>query len=153
MAFWIRPKSTHSWTSAIYIKFETGFAIFSPYAFDGQASFRIRDSREVNGWYDATATALRLGMWWHVAMSYDAETEIATLYVNGEKVSQTENIHANRFVKRIVLGGDIFQQSLTGDMCEVMFFNVVKNPEDISKLYKSYTENPDYTADEINRMM
>ena len=92
-------------------------------------------------------------MWWHVAMSYDAETEIATLYVNGEKVSQTENIPANRFVKRIVLGGDIFQQSLTGDMCEVMFFNVVKNPEDISKLYKSYTENPDYTADEINRMM
>ncbi len=153
VAFWIRPKSTHSWTSAIYIKFETGFAIFSPYAFDGQASFRIRDSREVNGWYDATATALRLGMWWHVAMSYDAETEIATLYVNGEKVSQTENIHANRFVKRIVLGGDIFQQSLTGDMCEVTFFNVVKDGEEISKLYKSYTENPDYTADEINRMM
>ena len=153
VAFWIRPKSTHTWTSAIYIKFETGFANFSPYAFDGQAALRIRDSREVNGWYDATTTALRLGMWWHVAMSYDAETEKATLFVNGEKVSETENIPANRFVKRIVLGGDIFQQSFVGDMCEVMFFNEVKSSEEIMKLYRSYTENPDFTADEINRLM
>ena len=153
VAFWIRPKSTHTWTSAIYIKFETGFANFSPYAFDGQAALRIRDSREVNGWYDATTTALRLGMRWHVAMSYDAETEKATLFVNGEKVSETENIPANRFVKRIVLGGDIFQQSFVGDMCEVMFFNEVKSSEEIMKLYRSYTENPDFTADEINRLM
>ena len=81
--------------------------------------FRLRDSKEVTGWYDAAAVQLHAGTWWNVSASYNARTETLIAFINGEVVSVLENVPTNRYVKRIMLGGDVFQPSFVGRICEV----------------------------------
>ena len=153
VSFWIKPDKIRSWSSAVYIKFETGFASFSPLAWEGNAVFRIRDSREVNGWHDTPVCALLPGMWWHVVISYNAVTEKAYAYINGDPVAQSENVPPNRFVKRIILGGDVFQPGFVGEMCEFAIFNESKDFDGVSELFRSYTENPDFNAGELKKLI
>ena len=153
VSFWIKPEKIRSWSSAVYIKFETGFASFSPLAWEGNAVFRIRDSREVNGWHDTPVCALLPGMWWHVVISYNAVTEKAYAYINGDPVAQSENVPPNRFVKRITLGGDVFQPGFVGEMCEFAIFNESKDFDGVSELFRSYTENPDFNAGELKKLI
>ena len=43
-----------------------------------------------------------------------------------EVVSVLENVPTNRYVKRIMLGGDVFQPSFVGRICEVELYNEAK---------------------------
>jgi len=146
IAFWVYPEELATWASAIYVKFETGFASFSPLAWEGYASYRIRDSREVNGWYDTSTCYLDRGLWWHVVMTYNASTEVARIYINGDPIAQNDNVPTNRFVKRIMIGGDVFQPSFKGRICELMIYNDPKDFDFIRDLYESYVNNPEFAG-------
>lgn len=146
VSFWIRVKEEHSWTSAVYIKFETGFSSFAPLAWEGHSDFRIRDSREVNGWYDLHTCQLANDLWWHVVISYNSQTEKALTCVNGDPIGEMENVFTNRFVKRIIVGGDVFQPSLIGNICELNIYNEAKDYESIKDLYHSYIDREDFNA-------
>ena len=74
-------------------------------------------------------------------MTYNAKTETAVVFLNGEAVGQLENIPTKRFVNMAVLGGDIFQPSFEGNICEVIFYNGVKDYDFVKELHRSYTEN------------
>ena len=39
---------------------------------------------------------------------YNAKTENAVAFINGEVVGILQNVPTNRFVKRIMIGGDVF---------------------------------------------
>ncbi|MBQ7679032.1 MAG: EAL domain-containing protein [Butyrivibrio sp.] len=153
VSVWIRPRELHSWASVIYIKFETGFASFSPLAWEGHGSFRIRNSREVNGWYDTAVCQLKEDCWWHVVLSYNAITENAVCYINGEPIAITENVPTNRYVKRIMVGGDVFQPSFIGDICELVFFNDAKDYDFVRALHHSYIDSPDYTGGALRSLL
>ncbi|MBO5489095.1 MAG: hypothetical protein J5972_04225, partial [Eubacterium sp.] len=135
--------------AALYVKFETGFCSIIPYAIDGQSSFRIRDSKEVNGWYDGFAIRLWDNTWYHYVVTYNARTETATAFINGEVVAIMENVPTNRFVKRIMVGGDVFQPSMQGNICEVIIYNEAKDHETIYNMHQDYVTRKDFMGFEI----
>ena len=143
---WIKPEVAHFWTAAIYIKFETGFSSIVPLAWEGHSSFRIRDSKEVNGWYDTSGLKLDTGYWWHYVATYNAKTETSIAFLNGEVVSVLRNVPTNRYVKLITLAGDVFQPSFIGDICEVVIYNEAKDFDFAKELFRSYVTDKNFDA-------
>lgn len=146
ISMWIRPETVHAWTAALYVKFETGFCAIIPYAWDSVSDFRIRDSKEVNGWYDLSAAPMLPNRWVHYAVTYNAKTESAVAFINGEVVGILQNVPTNRFAKSIIVGGDVFQPSLVGSICELLIYNEPKDFDFISELHQSYVQNPEFIA-------
>jgi len=146
ISLWLKPKETHFWTAALYVKFETGFFGIIPVAWEGHSDFRVRDSKEVNGWYDLSSLKLAEDIWWNFAITYNAKTETAVSFINGEVVSILENVPTNRYVKRIILGGDVFQSSFIGNICELVIYNEAKDYDFIRELHESYVRNEKFDA-------
>lgn len=146
VSLWIKPKTTHYWTAALYIKFESGFCGIIPSAWEGHSDCRIRDSKEINGWYDLSALKLSENIWWHFVVSYNAKTETAVVFINGEVVSILENVPTNRYVKWIILGGDVFQPSFHGNLCELVIYNEAKDYDFVKTLHKSYVEDGNFVG-------
>lgn len=153
ISMWIRPKELHQWTSVLYVKFETGFMGISPLAWEGHSDFRIRDSREVNGWYDASACQLQKDLWWHFIVSYNANTETATTFVNGDVLAVMKEIPTNRYVKRIVLGGDVFQPSFIGNICELVIYNEAKDYDFMQELHEAYINNEKFVGGPLKKLL
>lgn len=144
ISMWIRPKVTEAWISAVFIKFESGFISIVPQSWEGNSTCRIRDSRYVNGWYDVAACQLTEHNWYHYMMTYNAKTETAMVFINGEPVGHLENVPANHFANRIVIGGDVFKPSFNGNICEMIFYNEVKDYDFIRELHWSYTRKENF---------
>ena len=150
VSLWIRPEVLYQWTAALYVKHETGFLGIIPYSWEGCSDCRIRDSKEVTGWYDLSGRILTENTWWHYVATYNAKTETAIAFINGDVVSILENVPTNRYVKRITLGGDVFQSSLQGDICEVVFYNEAKDFEFVYELHQSYVTRKDFIGFQID---
>ncbi len=146
VSVWLKPEIFTQWISALYIKFESGFCSIIPYAFEGLSSLRIRDSKEVSGWYDVTGLPLKKDKWWHYSFTYNAKTETATAFINGQVVGALENVPTNRYVKWIILGGDVFQSSFVGSICELIIYNEAKDHNFIKDLHMSYITREDFVA-------
>lgn len=144
ISLWVRPEVLHQWTAAIYVKYETGFCGIIPYAWEGHSDFRIRDSKEVTGWYDLSGQPLYENIWWHYVATYNARTETAIAFINGDPVFILEKVPTNRYVKRITLGGDVFQPSLIGDICEIVIYNEAKDFNFVYDLHQSYVTREDF---------
>ena len=147
ISLWIKPEKVQPWTSAMYIKFETGFFSIVPYAWDSVSDFRIRDSKEINGWYDISACPMLPNRWIHYVATYNAKTETAVAFVNGEVVGMLKDVPTNRFVKNIIIGGDVFQPSFEGSICELVIYNETKDFDFIAELHQSYVQRPDFRSE------
>lgn len=153
VSMWLRPKELHQWTSALYVKFETGFFSISPLAWEGHSDFRIRDSREVNGWYDASACQLQTDLWWHFIISYNANTETAITFVNGDVLAVMKDIPTNRYVRRIMLGGDVFQPSFIGNICELVVYNEAKDYDFMRELHEAYINDKSFIGQPLKKLL
>lgn len=138
ISLWIKPQESHWWASALYMEFESGFCSILPLAWEGVSDFRIRDFKEVNGWYDISACQLKEHVWAHYIVSYNAKTETAITYINGQVVGIMEHVPTNRYVKGIILGGDVFQPSFIGHICELEFYNEAKDYDFVKELHERY---------------
>ena len=128
----------HLWTAAFYIGFEKGFCGIIPLAWEGHSDFRIHDYREVNGWYDISGCQLQKDVWSHFVVTYNATTETATAFINGDVVDILENVPVNHFATEIMLGGDVFQPSFTGNICDLIIYNETKDYDFVRELHDSY---------------
>ncbi len=153
ISLWINPEETHFWSAALYVKFESGFCGIIPTAWEGHSDFRIRDSKEVNGWYDLSALQLTIDTWWHFVISYNAKTETAIAFINGEVVAILENVPTNRYVKWIILGGDVFQPSFIGRLCELVIYNEAKDYDFVRELHRSYIENKKFIGGPLKAVL
>ena len=151
ISMWLKPESLHLWVSSLYVKFEVGFASMLPLAWEGHCDFRIRDSKGVIGWYDVSACKLQEKSWTHFAIMYNAKNETATSFLNGEVAGIMENVPTNRYVQQIILGGDVFQPSFKGNICEVVVYNEAKDYEFMKELYKSYVKKEGFTSEHYRR--
>ena len=141
ISMWLKPEELSLWTSALYIKFENGFFTIVPLAREGELAFRLRFSKEINGWYDIYSKALEINVWSHYVVTYNADTGLLCAYINGEKMGSLENVPTDRFVKWIMLGGDVFKPSFVGDMCEIKIYNEAKDCEYVKRLYDKYVSD------------
>ena len=115
-----------------------------PHAWEGHSTFRIRDSKNVNGWHDTAGCQFPVGVWVHTAAIYNAKTETTVFMINGDVLATSENVPTQRFVKRILFGGDVFQNSIKADICELKLYNDVKSPVEIKEMFEEYTSEPDF---------
>ncbi|MCR4897310.1 MAG: EAL domain-containing protein [Lachnospiraceae bacterium] len=144
ISMWLRPEVNQAWSSAIYVKFETGFLTVCPLSVNASSVARFRDSREVNGWYDLPACQLREGEWVHYVVTYNAKAERAVVFINGEVAFSMDHVPTNRSVKWIILGGDVFQPSFRGEICEVRIYNECQDFDFISSLHDEYRFAEDF---------
>ncbi len=146
ISMWLKPEALHAWTCATYIKFETGFCAIIPQAWEGVSDCRIRDSRDINGWYDASGAPLSLGVWAHYVVTYNAKNETLITFINGEVVGIVENVPTNRYAKLIRLGGDPYQPSYQGCMCDLVIYNEAKDYDFVRELHDEYRSKPDFVG-------
>lgn len=144
LSMWIKPEVLHPWTCATYIKYETGFCAIIPQAWEGVSDCRIRDSRDINGWYDASGAPLQEGAWYHYVVTYNAKTETLVAFINGDVVAIVENVPTNRYAKLIMLGGDPYQPSFQGNLCELIIYNEPKDYDFVKELHQKYTQQENF---------
>ena len=144
ISMWLKPEALHSWTCAAYIKYETGFCAIVPQAWEGVSSTRVRDSRDINGWYDASGAPLQEGAWYHYVATYNAKTETLIAFINGEVVGIVENVPTNRYAKQIRLGGDPYQPSYQGCITEIVIYNEAKDYDFVHELHRRYTDRENF---------
>lgn len=143
LGFWFKADVMEYWRALIYIKFESGFLAILPHAWEGEgvSDVRVRDSRMVGGWYDIKTDSLQADTWYHYVVTYNAKTETLCAYLNGELAGRLENVTTNRYVKWIILGGDVFQRSFEGSICELSIYNEEKDATFIRERYRAFVEN------------
>lgn len=144
LSMWIKPEVLHPWTCASYIKYETGFCAIIPHAWEGVSDCRIRDSRDINGWYDASGAPLQEDTWCHYVVTYNAKTETLVAFINGDVVAIVENVPTNRYAKLIMLGGDPYQPSFQGNLCELIIYNEPKDYDFVKELHQRYTSQENF---------
>lgn len=142
ISLWIKPEDFHPYTSVIFVDFENGFMSYMPNAWRGAMSFRIKEHKDPEGWYDASFTSiLKKDRWYHIAVSYNSKINEARLYVDGKCVSQLDNIPVMVQASQFFIGGDIYQPSFKGAISNLMISDHVKSPKEIENLYdRIYTE-------------
>ncbi len=146
ISMWLRVDKLITWSAAIFAEYENGFFQFCPLSDDNESCFRIRDRRVLDGWFDSVSKPLEEDCWYHIVVMYDRMAGRGMLYINGELAGSCEDVEALYFLKRILVGGDIYKRSFEGDICEVIFYDRNISEEDIKKLHKQYLEMPDFDA-------
>jgi len=147
ISMWVYVEKANAWTATAYVKYETGFLAIIPNAWEGHASFRIRDSKNVDGWHDAAGCQFPEHKWVHTVVTYNAHTETMYMYTNGDILGHREEVPTNRFALRVMIGGDAFQKSFEGNLYDVRFYSQVLGPAEVKELYDSYVNDPDFIAE------
>ncbi len=145
ISMWIKPKILYPWACALYIRHDIGFATISPLAWEASSNFRIWNSIGIGGWYDVPTPIFKEGVWTHYSIVYNAKTEVMKAYMNGELIGSLENVPANRHAEQFVLGGDAFQPSFNGNLCELVIYNEVKNDSFVKQQYESYVNREGFS--------
>ena len=119
ISLWVQPKHLEYWVSVLFMEFDNGFASLVPSAWEGTSVYRMKDEREVDGWYDTRCCSLQVGEWTYLTITYDARSEVCRYYQNGGLAGVLEHIPALRITKQFTLGGDRYQPSFCGRVCDL----------------------------------
>lgn len=144
ISLWVKAEKEYPWTSLIYAEFDNGFASLVPVAWEGASVYRIKDSRDVCGWHDTSCCSLILNEWIHITITYDSKSEVARYYSNGRQAGFLEHIPPLRITKQIILGGDIFQKSFQGYICDLCIYDRAISAQEIWSSYRSYVTHPSF---------
>ena len=142
ISLWMKTEEIFSqWSSLIYAEYETGFFSFMPIAWNGSMSFRIMDATYTEGWHDNHYPAIiKKNQWYNVVLTYSAKLEASRLYVNGEPVGYRGHVPPLRGIKSIFLGGDIYQQSMSCMISDLMISDQVKTSSEILDMYNKMVD-------------
>ena len=143
ISMWVKACKSNYWTSLFFLEYEYGFASLVPCSWEGTSTYRVKD-RDINGWYDTTCCSLMLNEWIHLAITYDAKSEIVRYYGNGKQIGYLEHVPTLRVLKQIFLGGDVFQNSFQGYVCDLMISDTAKSEKEIWSIFEQYISHPSY---------
>jgi diguanylate cyclase (GGDEF)-like protein len=144
VSLWVKAEKENPWTSLFFAEFDNGFASLVPVAWEGASAYRIKDNRDVGGWHDTSCCSLVLNEWIYITVTYDSKSEIARYYSNGRQAGYLEHIPPLRVAKQIILGGDIFQKSFQGYLCDLTIYDRAKSAQDIWSTYRSYVTHSSF---------
>lgn len=150
VAMWVKPDKLNYWTATVFGEYENGFFQFCPSAEARGACFRIRDRRVVDSWHDTIYDELKPDTWYHVVITYNRMEESAILYINGVPVSRSKDVPALYFLKRLVVGGDIYKPTFEGSICEVMFCDKSQTEAAVTELYESYVNMEGFRGESVS---
>ena len=140
ISMWVKSETSHAWASLFFAEFDNGFSSLVPVAWEGASVYRIKDARHVNGWYDTSCCSLVKNEWIYLTVTYDAKSEIARYYSNGRQAGFHEQIPPLRVARQVLLGGDLYQKSFKGCICDFNIYDGAKSAQEIWNMYRHYTE-------------
>lgn len=146
ISMWIKPEVLNTWSAAVFGEYENGFFSYCPYAWEGHSSFRIRDGRQAEAFYDTAAVNIWDNLWTYVVITYNSVIEKTSVYINGALVATMENVPTLYPLKRLLVGGDVYQVPFQGAICELIFFNHVLSFSEITNMHEKYDSAEDFTA-------
>lgn len=138
VSMWVKLDAISLWTSVFFATFEKGFCSILPHAFDGRASFRIKlDASDI--WYDTgSSIAIEPEKWYHIMATYDTKSNISALYIDAQLASTRKDIPFLNTPLRVLLGGDIYQDSFSGYISDFKMFDQALSLNDVLEEYLSY---------------
>ena len=143
ISMWLKVDRLIMWSAAIFGEYENGFFQFCPLAENEQSCYRIRDRRIVDGWFDSVSEPLNENEWYHITMTYHRISGKACLYINGCMKNYCVDVEALYFLKRLLIGGDIYKESFEGSISEVIFYDRALEDKDVRELYYEYISKID----------
>lgn len=133
---WIKVKRESLWSSAIFMEFENGFNSIMPNAGDLKADFRIKLMGEKEDiWHDTGSEITPDGEWHFYAATYNAQTKVAILYLDGVIAGYMENVEMLSGIRRILVGGDAYAAPFCGLISRLRIYNQSLSKTDIGCLY------------------
>ncbi|MCR5690982.1 MAG: EAL domain-containing protein [Eubacterium sp.] len=145
VSLWFKPGPMHLFESAVYIRYKTGFSTILPLAWEGNSAFRVHVDREPMNWYDTPALQAHEDRWTMMTITYNSANETSILYINGGPANRISGVPSNHTPQEILIGGDWYQDSFIGEICELKFYNEVKDDLFIKELYDSYVTREGFT--------
>ena len=138
ITMWFKEDVEQMWSTLMYTSFENGFSSIIPHAFDLKSMFRIKDFTDSTGaWTDASSVlAPRKGVWNFIAASYNFRTQTSNLYINGLPAGKFINAPLIGQPLRVMLGGDIYQDSFKGSIADFRIYN-----QELSQIENMYAFN------------
>lgn len=138
ISMWIKPDAINLWTSIFFTIFDKGFCSILPHAFEGRPSMRIK-MVSADEWYDTGSnTNIRPNKWYYITATYDSKSGISCLYINGEQVGSRNSIPFLNSPLRILLGGDIYQDSFAGYISDFKVFDQALSSNEVLKNHLAY---------------
>lgn len=146
VSHWVKVDRLNEWTATVFAEYENGFFQYCPLSEYGQSCYRIRDRRRLDAWCDSLAFPLEPQRWYHLVLTYDSSQEKAILYIDGREVGFCEDVPALYFPKRLLVGGDIYKNTLEGTICELIFYDRALDATEIEEMYQGYISRDDFDA-------
>ncbi|MBE5939737.1 MAG: EAL domain-containing protein [Lachnospiraceae bacterium] len=146
VSMWLKPEKNTTWASALFGEYENGFFSFCPLAWEGHCSYRVRDARQAEAFYDTNAVNIWENLWTHVVITYNSIIEKTSLYINGILVATMLDIPSLYPLNLLTVGGDVYQVGYHGSICELTFYNHVLSFSDIASLHEKYVTAEDFTG-------
>ncbi len=146
ISMWIKPEEHSIWSAAVFGEYENGFFAYCPYAWEGHSSYRVRDGRQAEAFYDTAAVSLWRNLWTHVIITYNSVIEKTCLYINGELVSSMIEVPTLFPLTVLAVGGDVYQVPFKGNVAELIFYNHVLSFSDIIAMHENYKKQENFIA-------
>lgn len=150
VCMWLKPLVLNCWTSTFYARYRGCFTTFSPSAAENNSIFRVRDDADSNGWYDVLFRQIPCNEWSFVCLTYDDASSTTRAYINGRKAGFLANIPSLMACRQILIGGDPFQDSYTGYLSGLIFYNYVKSESELEALYEQFFSEPGFAGKKEN---
>jgi len=141
---WARIERVSMWSSLFFTMFEKGFNSIIPYAGDLRSDFRIVDRSSQTPWFD-TGSSVSIDDGWHFYVAtYNAFTGVSAFYIDDVIAGYREDVPFVNLPNRCTLGGDTFQDSLSGAIAKFSVYNQALSKTDIVDIYSKDKRNYDY---------
>ncbi len=138
VSLWIKAESINQMTAIFFSMFNKGFCSLIPYSIDGRPSFRMYLDAD-DAWFETNAqTNLTPNTWYHITATYDTKHGVSRLFLNGEQLGFRIGLPFLNTPLRIILGGDIYQNSFDGYISDFKIFDQALSANDVLKEYVAY---------------
>lgn len=131
----VKPTQITTYASCFFMDYGSkGFMSVYPKAWDTVLDFRYRVEAN-DTWNDTNySTTLSAGQWYNIAVTYDASSKTAKLYLNGNLVSTGNNITSLGIPSTIKVGTDNWV-AFNGAVDKLLISNSAKSSSELAAYY------------------
>lgn len=136
ISYWIKDENPREWVNTFYLEAEYGFMSEIPYGPSGTSIFRMKDFREEE-WRDTLRERMIEKNQWHqIALIYNADIHMISHYVDGKHNGIKDGCYSIGKVKKLIFGGDIYQNSFEGCISDIRIFNQAFSIQQLNEILK-----------------
>lgn len=135
ISYWIKDENPREWISTLYLENENGYMCEMPYVEENNSILRFKDLRRSEEWFDTIRKNItRKNIWNQIIIVYNAQINIMAHYVDGKYNGIKDSCPFIGKFQKMILGGDIFQDSFEGCIADLRVYNKALSITEIMEL-------------------